>query len=162
MAQVHPAVRAVDHSWLRVLLRAVVACRGTLPLPRQQVPQLLVGREHAGQGGMHRLQGACGRWPGASMVAVGAQELILKVHVQEANRAGATGRLCAWATGATYCTVSTEVVCISEEVLDCVDWRAESCGRPIRSPVGPTSCWHACSHNNCSKRRTTVWYLLSQ
>ena len=116
MAQVHPAVRAVDHSWLRVLLRAVVACRGTLPLPRQQVPQLLVGREHAGQGGMHRLQGVCGRWPGAgSMVAVGAQELILRVHVQGAkgrgNRSRVTVCMGNWSKRVTYC--STEV-CISK------------------------------------------------
>ena len=79
VTQVQLALGAVDHSWLGVLLRAVVTCRHTLPLPRQQVPQLLVGREHAGQGGMpNRLQGVCGRWPGAgSMVVVGAQELIL-------------------------------------------------------------------------------------
>ena len=80
LTQVQLALGAVDHSWLRVLLRAVVTCRHTLPLPRQQVPQLLVGREHAGQGGMDwRLRpGLTGCRSGAgSMGAVGAQELIL-------------------------------------------------------------------------------------
>ena len=113
MAQVQLALGAVDHSWLRVLLRAVVTCRRTLPLPRQQVPQLLVGREHTGKRGMHRLQGACGRWPGAgSMVAVGAQELILRVHVKEAKGRGNRATVCMgnWGKLLYY----TEVVCISE------------------------------------------------
>ena len=79
MAQVYPAVWAVDHSWLGVLLMAVVACRGTLPLPGQQPPQLLVGWEHTSQGGMHRLQGLWGCGPCAgSMVSVGADEGILR------------------------------------------------------------------------------------